>query len=295
VLAETPDSTGTTAPLYRLLIVLLMLALLAGCASMARERLADNLANSLTGAMLNQDDPDTVRAGAPAYLLLLDGMIRDTPDDQALLLAGARLYGAFATGLIREPDRVKRLTQRSRAYARLAFCARYGAICEQAGAPFAEFSTTLDRVAPEELELLYVYATSWAGWIAAHSDDWGALADLPKVEYLLERIITLAPDYEHGRAQLYLGVMHSQLPPALGGQPEIGKAHFELAIRYSEGRDLMAKVEYARRYARLVFDQALHDRLLNEVLAAPAEAPDLTLSNILAKQQAERLLRDEYF
>jgi hypothetical protein len=291
VLAETPDSTGTPAPLYRLLIVLLMLALLAGCASVARERLADNLA----GAMLNQDDPDTVRAGAPAYLLLLDGMIRDAPHDQALLLAGARLYGAFATGLIREPARVKRLTQRSREYARLAFCARYGAICEQAGAPFAEFASALDRVAPEELELLYVYATSWAGWIAAHSDDWGALADLPKVEYLLERIITLAPDYEHGRAQLYLGVMHSQLPPALGGQPEIGKAHFELAIRYSEGRDLMAKVEYARRYARLVFDQALHDRLLNEVLAAPAEAPDLTLSNILAKQQAERLLRDEYF
>ncbi len=291
MLAETPDSTGTPAPPYRVLIVLLMLSLLAGCASVARERLADNLAS----AMLNQDDPDTVRAGAPAYLLLLDGMIRDTPGDQALLLAGARLYGAFATGLIKEPARVKRLTQRSREYARLAFCSRYGAICEQAGAPFAEFSTTLDRVAPEELELLYVYATSWAGWIAAHSDDWGALADLPKVEYLLERIITLAPAYEHGRAQLYLGVMHSQLPPALGGKPEIGRAHFELAIAYSEGRDLMAKVEYARRYARLVFDQALHDRLLNEVLAAPAEAPDLTLSNILAKQQAERLLQDEYF
>lgn len=288
---ETPGKGDANRGLYRILITALILALLTGCASMARERLTTNLAS----AMLNQDDPDIVRAGAPAYLLLLDGMIHDNPNDQSLLLAGSRLYGAFATGLIREPVRVKRLTQRSWEYAQLAFCARYREICEQSDARYDQFAATVDRIAPGELNLLYVYATSWAGWIAARSDDWGALADLPKVEHLLERIIAQAPEYDQGRAQLYLGVMHSQLPPALGGKPEIGKAHFELAITYSGGHDLMAKVEYARRYARLVFDQPLHDRLLHEVLAAPAQAPDLTLSNILAKQQAELLLKDEYF
>lgn len=289
-----PDRPATTPPLFRALVILLLI-LTSGCASLAREQLAGNLAENLSSAMLNQDDPDTVRAGAPAYLLLLDGMIRDAPQDRTLLLAGARLYGAFATGLIQDPARVRRLTQRSREFAQRAFCARYGEICRQADAPFNRFSATLERTAPDELELLYVFATSWAGWIAARGDDWRALADLPRVETLLERVIALAPDYERGRAQLYLGVMHSQLPPALGGKPEIGRAHFERAIRYSNGRDLMAKVEYARRYARLVYDQSLHDRLLHEVLSAPVEEPDLTLSNILAKQQAERLLQDEYF
>lgn len=272
-------------------MIALALVLLTGCASLSRERLATNLAS----AMLNQDDPDIVRAGAPAYLLLLDGMIRDNPQDEALLMAGARLYGAFATGLIREPVRVKRLTQRSWEYAQLAFCPRYGEICAQRDARYDQFVAATDRIPPHHLNLLYVYATSWAGWIAARGDDWNALADLPKVEHLLEHIITQVPEYDHGRAQLYLGVMHSQLPPALGGKPEIGREHFELAIAYSNGRDLMAKVEYARRYARLVFDQPLHDRLLNEVLAAPAQATDLTLSNTLAKQQAELLLKDEYF
>ncbi|WP_428633686.1 TRAP transporter TatT component family protein [Sedimenticola sp.] len=258
---------------------------------MATERLAGNLAS----AMLNQDDPDTVRAGAPAYLLLLDGLIRQNPDDRALLVAGSRLYGAFATGLITEPKRVKRLTQRSREYAQTAFCARYATICEEASAPFDRFAETLDQIDPDDLPLLYAYATSWAGWIAARHDDWSALADLPKVEQLLERIIAQDPGYDHGRAQLYLGVMRSQLPPALGGKPETGRTHFELAITYSKGRDLIAKVEYAQHYARLMFDQPLHDRLLHEVLAAPAQEPDLTLSNILAKQQAEHLLKDEYF
>jgi hypothetical protein len=84
--------------------------------------------------------------------------------------------------------------------------------------------------------------------------------------------------------------MRSQLPPALGGKPELGRAQFEQAIAISNNRDLMAKVEYARNYARLVFDQELHDRLLNEVLQASPEEPGLTLSNVLAQQQARRLL-----
>jgi hypothetical protein len=52
----------------------------------------------------------------------------------------------------------------------------------------------------------------------------------------------------------------------------------------------MVKVLYARHYARLVFDQELHDRLLQEVLAADAEYPDMTLMNVLAQTQAHVLL-----
>jgi hypothetical protein len=89
--------------------------------------------------------------------------------------------------------------------------------------------------------------------------------------------------------------MRTQLPPALGGKPERGRTHFDQALKFSGGRDLMAKVEYARRYARLVFNQELHDRLLKEVLAADPREPDLTLSNVLAQEQARELLQDEYF
>jgi hypothetical protein len=49
-------------------------------------------------------------------------------------------------------------------------------------------------------------------------------------------------------------------------------------------------VLFAKYYARLVFNQALHDELLNKVLASKTEAPGLTLSNALAQQQARELL-----
>jgi hypothetical protein len=59
----------------------------------------------------------------------------------------------------------------------------------------------------------------------------------------------------------------------------------------------MAKVLYAQQYARLLFEQELHDRLLTEVLQANAKAEGLTLMNQFAKQQAEILLAEsaEYF
>ena len=59
----------------------------------------------------------------------------------------------------------------------------------------------------------------------------------------------------------------------------------------------MAKVLLARDYARLVFDQELHDRLCQQVLDGDPIEPGLTLSNVLAQREAERLLDEsqEYF
>ncbi len=245
--------------------------------------------------MLNQNDLDIVRTGAPAYLLLLDGMIEDSPDDHALLIAGARLYGAYATGLITDAVRRKGLTTKARGYARRALCGRQPAICEYETKPFKQFAPYVEAIEEDDLKALYTYAASWAGWIQAHSDNWEAIADLPKVEHMMQRVITLEQGYDRGRAQLYLAVMQTQLPPAMGGKPEVGRTHFEQAIKYSNGRDLIAKVEFARRYARLVFSQQLHNRLLKEVLEADPTEPELTLSNILAQQQAQELLADDYF
>ncbi|MCW8890160.1 MAG: TRAP transporter TatT component family protein, partial [Sedimenticola sp.] len=108
------------------------------------------LANNLTSAMLNQDDPDTVRAGAPAYLLLLDGMISDHPDDPSLLIAGARLYSALAGGLIRDPARKKLMTNRARVYARQALCLKHITLCTNEAASFDHFAVALNAIDIED-------------------------------------------------------------------------------------------------------------------------------------------------
>ena len=102
---------------------------------------------------------------------------------------------------------------------------------------------------------------------------------------------------DDGTVYTYLGILNTLIPPALGGDPEKGREHFERAIEISGGTDLSAKVEYANGYARLLYERELHDRLLNEVLAADPNVPGATLPNVLAQEQAAELLAsaDDYF
>lgn len=266
---------------------------LSACTTMVTSKLGDNLSE----AIINQDDPDTVRAGAPAYMLLIDGLISGSPKDRRLLVAGSRLYSAYAAVFVQNPERAKKMASKARDYAARALCRDRPGICERADGPYLELLPSIQSTTYDDLPALHAYALAWALWIETHSDDWGAIAELPKVDAMLEQVVTLDNRYERGAPYLYLGIIRTQLPPALGGKPEKGRAAFHKAIEISEGKNLMAKVEYARRYARMVFDRQLHDRLLEEVLAADPEAEGFTLSNVLAQRQAEELLQSaaDYF
>ncbi len=140
-------------------------------------------------------------------------------------------------------------------------------------------------------------ASAWATWVKANSEDWVAIADKARVEAMMLHVTSLDPEYQRGSAYLYLGVLATLLPEALGGKPEEGRAFFERSIKLSDGRDLMAKTLLARDYARLVFDRELHDRLCREVIEADPVVEGLTLSNTLAQEEAQFLLDDseDYF
>jgi hypothetical protein len=106
----------------------------------------------------------------------------------------------------------------------------------------------------------------------------------------MQRILVLDETYAHGGAHIYMGILATLLPPAMGGHPEVGRKHFERSIELSDGKNLMAKVIFAERYARLMFNRELHDRLLQETLSAEVRQEDLTLMNTIAKQKAKQLL-----
>ena len=273
------------------LYVLAAVCVLGGCASLmnsATSRMADNI----SAAILDQDDPATVRAGAPAYLLMIDGLIAGDPESVDLLIAGAKLYGSYAGAFVDDEARAQRLAAKSLHYARRALCLENEPLCESAAGRLDEFARQLESASISDLQVLYTTGVSWAGWIQANSSDWNAIADLAKVTALFERCLILDEVYDDGGAHLYLGVIKSLRPAALGGEPEKARSHFERAIEISAGHNLMARVLMARHYARIVFDRELHDRLLNEVLEAPAEYPGYTLTNTLAGEEAERLLAE---
>jgi len=277
-------------------VVLLAACLLCACANVMR-RATSQFAGNLTNAILDSDDPGTVRDGVPAYLLLIDGLIEGDPENADALLAGAKLYSAYAGGFVDDPVRAQRLAEHAYGYARRALCLRDRELCNALDAPFDRFSAVLEESRPKNIAALYGLASAWAGRIQVNTGDWNAIADLPKLQALLLRIAGIDPHYDSGGAYLYLGVINSIRPASLGGKPDEGKAYFDKALELSGGKNQMVRVLYAQFYARLVFDQALHDRLLNEAIAADPVAPQLTLINMLAKRKAKALLESgkDYF
>ena len=275
----------------RAAIVFIAVLPLGGCASL-RSSAASGLADNLSTAMLNQDDPETVRAGAPSYLLLLDSFLEGSPDDPELLAAGATLYASYGAVFAEDEVRAMRLTSRARSYAHRAICEEYAASCDWRDIPYDEFVTTLDGIGPQHAELVYTYGFATLAYLRAHSSDWNSLAELPQIEALLNRYLEVAGDDVDAAVHMYMGVLLTLRPPALGGKPEEARAHFEKAIEMSEGRDLSVKVEFARGYAKLLYDRELHDQLLKEVISADPYVDRLTLSNVMAKEQAAEMLAD---
>ena len=280
----------------RLCTFLICLLILSGCSSLASSA-ASKMAANISQAILNQDDPDTVRDGAPAYLLMIDGLIDGDPKNEDMLLAGARLYGSYTSAFIEDEERAQRLAGKSLNYARRALCLDVIEVCEASDDKLDQFKLSLEGTSSVDLKVMYAYAVAWAGWVQVNSADWNAIADLPKVTALFERCVVIDENYEGGGAHLYLGVIKSLLPPALGGKPELALAHFEKARSLSGGENLMVNVLMAKHYARVIYDQQLHDQLLTEVQAANADYPGYTLINTLAKIEAGQLLAEspEFF
>jgi tetratricopeptide (TPR) repeat protein len=280
----------------RVALILSFLFLQTGCAAFINSKV-NNAADNLTAAIQNQDDPELVRDGAPAYLLLMDSLVEGSPDNGDILEAAATLYSAYAAVFVVDPERAARLSNRARAYAGRALCTGQGALCGLGELPFEEMQSTLTQASEKNLSQLFTYCVAWLVYIRAHSDDWGALADLAKVEIALDRVLELDESYQNGSPHLYLGILQTLRPPALGGEPEEARGHFERAIVLSDGKDLSINVEFARGYARLLYERELHDRLLTEVLEADPVQTRLTLTNTLAQRDARQLLdsADDYF
>ncbi|WP_198265538.1 TRAP transporter TatT component family protein [sulfur-oxidizing endosymbiont of Gigantopelta aegis] len=258
---------------------------------------ANKLASNLSYTILNSDDPQTVADGAPAYLLLMDSFLLESNNNPKLLQSAASLYSAYAGVFVNSETRAAKMTDKALNYALEALCIENKKNCHIRKLHYHDFAQQAATINKTNLNSWYVLGSTWAGWIKANSSNMSAIAELPKVTLIMEKIIAIDEDWQDGQTHLYLGVLKTLLPPALGGKPEQSQAHFKKVINLSQGKNLMAKVLYAEKYARLLFEQALHDRLLNEVIAADPYAENLTLMNVLAQKKAHELLAtsNEYF
>ena len=277
-------------------IAIVTALLLGGCGALI-DRATTNFANDLEQAVVNYDEPLVVERGLPAFLLILESRRQASPDDAELLINLASLTGTYASLFVDDAASRRRMAARALEFARRAACLEGTPLCDAGERPFEAFEARVTELKPEHVEIAYSLGTAWVTWIASASSDYGALADLPKAELLLEEVAEMAPEHDDGAVWLYLGVLNSQRPPAAGGRPDLARKYFERAREISSGRNLMINVFMADEYARLTFDRELYVELLEQVLQADPEQPGYVLANRIAKARARELLdrTDELF
>jgi hypothetical protein len=250
--------------------------------------------DQLSASLMNFEDPQTVAEAMPTLLILADSMASTEDAGAYSLLAAAKMYGAYSSAFAgKDKKRQKILTNKGLTYVREGSCKIDKDWCGVRGKSSDEFAAFVKELDKDDVEVAYAYGSALLSYIDAHNDDWAVIADLSKATSLMEFVVKTDEGYDNAGAHLYLGAISTTLPPAMGGKPEIGKNHFDRAIVLTKGKNLLIKVEYARRYARMMFDKELHHQLLTEVMAADPKHDGLTLMNTWAQQEAQKLLDDE--
>ena len=277
-------------------LVVALMAIQSGC-EVVVSSLTNDFFEDLETTILNSDDPELIAAGLPSFIILVDGMLLQNPRDVSLLLIASQLKSSFATAFVDDVPRQQLYTSKAREHALVAACLNKAELCDLDTKPFAEVEQVIESLVQSDLQVIYVLIGAWSSWLLVHSNDFRALAQISRVHQLVERMLELDEGYQFGSPHMYMGVFKSLVPPALGGDSDKARYHFERAISLSVGKNLYAKVLFAERYARNALDRELHDRLLDEVLAADPAAAGLTLQNRLAQQRAKELkaTADDFF
>lgn len=259
---------------------------------------ATTLLEEVAKSSYKQSDLRVIREGMPAYLMLMDGMVEALPDQPELLVAAAQSYSSFASVFIEEQDKdyAGLLYAKAKHYG-LRSLERRG-FENAADRPFEDFRKELNRLGKKDLPYLFWAATCWANWINLHLNSIEAIAELPRVVAMMERVLQLDEAFYYGSAHLFMGIYFASRPRLAGGDLKKSREHFLKAISLGKGRFLMAYVYYANHYARQAQDRKLFLSILQTVLETPVDiSPDITLLNAVAKKKAKQLLEriDDYF
>jgi len=282
-----------------------------GCKGFIQKSAMNTTASILTRAKVaaqQEDDYELAKVAIPASLKTVEGFHVANPANTDLQEILAEGWCQYATGVLTEQwevakwkgqfDEAEELRRRgTNLYLR---CINYSLMLLP-----EEWSTALygdidglqalaDKAGEEELFAMTWIGLGLASIVNLNRDDIVLVANLPKAELLLKRVVEIDQNFKFGLPLMGLATMNSSRGKALGGEPEMGKKMFEDASAVTGGKMLLVKVMMARNYAVITQNRELFRKTLVEVLQTdPAVFPEQRLANEIAHIKARRYLKRE--
>jgi hypothetical protein len=126
------------------------------------------------------------------------------------------------------------------------------------------------------------------------------IAYLPTVEAIMQRVLEIDKAHPQSNLQyaalpyIALAMLHSGVPQAMGGKPDQAKTEFEMALKITNDKFLLARSLMGIRVGLATNDRKLfHDQLKLVLETAPSVWPEQRLANEVAHRKARRYLSHE--
>jgi len=276
------------------LLIIIPALLLQGCIQTMAIRTMGGIMGYGLEAFNEEGDLKLAESALGSNLKLVEALIKGDPENKELLLMASQGFNAYALAFAEDDsvERARALYLRGRNYAMRVLSQR-DALRSALDMDVATFQSALKTCSKEDVPALFWTAFGWGSYVNITRSEVSAVADLPKVLAMMDRVRELDPTYYHGGPYLILGSIEGSMPKTLGGKPEKAKEYFDRAVEVTGGRFLLTFVYYARTYAVQMQDQELFESLLAKVdEASPDILPEARLPNMIAKRKA-KLLRDK--
>jgi predicted anti-sigma-YlaC factor YlaD len=287
------------------IVLLAVVSLTSACSvqRLAANRLADALAASGT-TYASDDDPELVGAALPFSLKLMESALAATPDHRALLAATSAAFTQYAYAYVHQAgdelgledsdgawaalDRARRLYLRARDYGLRGLEVVLPGFGQELRSSHA---LAVARAGPEEVDLLYWTAVSWAAAVSLGKDDPALVAELPIVSALIDRALAVDEDWDRGAIHAFLITYEMSRSDAGVDRGADAKRHFERAIELTQGRAAAPHVAWAESACVFAEDRDCFEQALAAALRIDADAdPASRLVNLIMQRRARWLL-----
>ncbi len=271
---------------------------LTGCVKMAL-RLTPSFIPRLSQTFFEECDADLAGASLPASLKLMEGLLKNDPENRRILTALCTGFSGYALLFVEDenPETASSLYLRARDYGLKALgwqvpSRGMGNLASNV------IRKRLESVGSGGLEALFWTTMAWNAWINLNLDQPAALGQLSAAQACLERVLEIKPDFFYGAPYILMGTILSAMPGPLGGDAAKARQFFEKSLEMSKGKFFLAQYYFARYYAVRAQNKRLFLKLIEQVRkTAPDELREVCLINAVMKRKIDHLqeMTDDLF
>lgn len=211
-------------------------------------------------------------------LELFEAAIKSNPSDREAITLFVRGSFLLANAHLKEKSEKKKILQKARNLGD-----------QTLKIDTSDLSRSLERLTKADVPLIY-WTMSNLGYLSEVNGILSSIGNKRQITEMLERVSKLDPEYFYGAVPRFWGAYYAVVPRIAGGNMKKSRKEFEKAIQlgpdFLTNKTLMAELFWTRDGDRKEFE-----RMLNEVLKAEVNNPEIAPENNLEKLRAHELLK----